>query len=70
MSAKFIYCTDGSYLNVRNITRIWVAEDTITARGVIKASTIGPAMPFTVAEYETGDRAAEVLRNLIDLVEG
>jgi hypothetical protein len=67
---QFIMCEDGSYLHIRNITRMWVAEDTITRRGEIKASMIGPAMPFTVAEYDTKDRAAQALLALVTEIEG
>lgn len=70
MKSKFILCEDGSYLKVKNITRMWAAEDAITRRGTIKASMIGPAMPFTVSEHDTKDRAAQALQALVALVEG
>lgn len=68
--AKFIMCEDGSFLKIKNITRLWTEEDAISRRGAIKASMIGPAMPFTVAEFNTKSDAAMALRALIDLAEG
>ena len=65
MPAKFILCHDGSYLAIRNIIRLYVEEDTITRQGAIKASTIGPAMPFKVAEYDTKEDATLMLQGLI-----
>lgn len=69
MKSKFILCEDGSYLHIKNITRLWVAEDAITRRGQIKASMIGPAMPFTVSEHDTKDSAAMALQALVELTE-
>ena len=62
---RFIRCEDGSYVLVQNITRLSIDTD-YTHRARIKAHTIGPAMPFTVAEFETV-RAAQMW--LLDLVE-
>ena len=67
---EFILCEDGSFLHIRNITRLFLAEDTITKGCSIKASVIGPAMPFLVADYDSRDAAATSLQELINLIEG
>jgi len=68
--SRYILCEDGSYLHVRNVTRLFVVEDGVTRRGNIKASVIGPAMPFTVAEYDTQHEAELALQALIAQLEG
>lgn len=67
---KFVLCEDGSYLYIRNITRLFLAEDTITKGCSIKASVIGPAMPFLVADFESRAVAALHLHALIEQIEG
>lgn len=68
---RFILCEGGSgYLLIRNITRLFVQADEITREAVIKASTVGPAMPFTVAKYENKLTADLALQELITAIEG
>jgi hypothetical protein len=68
--SKSIHCEDGGYLLVRNITRLFLAVDTISREATIKASVIGPAMPFTVAKHSTSAIARNHLEDLIDMIEG
>lgn len=67
---KFIRCSDGGFLYLKNITRLFLAGDTITQGCSVKASVIGPAMPFVVADYENRLEAEASLQALVDLVEG
>lgn len=67
--SKFILCENGSYLLVRNITRLFVQTDEIKRTGVIKASTVGPAMPFVVASYDNKLAAKVALQELVDRIE-
>lgn len=67
---KFILCENGSYLLIRNITRLFVQVDEIKKTAVIKASTVGPAMPFVVAEYASKTAADLALLELVDQIEG
>lgn len=69
VKCKFIRCENGSYLLIRNITRLFVQTDEVRRTGVIKASTIGPAMPFTVAQYDNKLTAEVALQELIDRIE-
>ena len=56
------------YLHVRNITRLFLVSD-YNGKTDIKASTIGPANPFTVEVYETEETAERALANLIEWLE-
>lgn len=68
MGLRFIRCEDGSYLHVRNITRLAVQTD-YDDKSRIKAHHNGPAMPFTVAQFETSREAQNWLRDLVDRLE-
>ena len=67
--SKFIRCENGNYLLIRNVTRLFVQADEISKTAVIKASTIGPAMPFEVARYDNKLSADVALQELIDRIE-
>lgn len=62
---RFIKCDDGSYLYVRNITRVFITTDVTDENAIIKASVIGPAMPFTVTKYPDKHQAELALVDLI-----
>jgi hypothetical protein len=64
----FIPCEDGSYVYVPNITRLSLSTD-YSDKSQIKAHTIGPGMPFTVASFETSRDAASWLADLVDRIE-
>ena len=66
---RFIHCEDGSFLLVANITRIFITEDTITKTSEIKASTLGPAMPFTLGRYDGRLNATLALAEIITALE-
>lgn len=68
--ANFILCDDGSFLHIRNITRLFLAEDTITKGCSIKAGMIGAAMPFMVADFANRAIATVALQELIYAIEG
>lgn len=63
---KFIRCDDGSQLLIENITRLFINDDPVSKMSEIKASTVGPALPFTVTKIG-GRQAAELY--LLDLVQ-
>lgn len=67
--SMFIRCENGNYLLIKNITRLFVQADEITRKATVKASTIGPAMPFTVAQYDNKNLAEIALTELIDRIE-
>jgi hypothetical protein len=64
----FIRCEDGSYVYVPNITRLSLNTD-FQDRTQIKVHTIGPALPFTVASFETSRDAQSWLMDLVDRLE-
>jgi len=68
MGLRFIRCEDGSYVHVRNVTRLSV-EVTYDDKATIKAHHNGPSMPFTVAEFGTSRDASSWLMDLIDRIE-
>jgi len=68
MGLRFIRCEDGSYVHVRNVTRLSV-EVTYDDKATIKAHHNGPSMPFTVARFETSRDANSWLMDLVDRIE-
>jgi hypothetical protein len=48
---------------------LFVQADEIKRNAVIKASTIGPAMPFVVAVYDDKKAAEIALLELVDRIE-
>lgn len=69
MGLKFIRCEDGSYVYVKNVTRLSVETDTLSDKSKIKAHHNGPSMPFTVADFETRREAEMWLLDLVDRIE-
>lgn len=70
MEHKFIRCENGSFLLIRNITRLFVETDNIKKTAAIKASTVGPALPFTVATYDNTNQADTGLYMMVNWIEG
>lgn len=68
MDMKFIRCEDGSYVHVRNVTRLSV-EVAYDDKATIRAHHNGPSMPFTVARFETSREAQSWLMDLVDRIE-
>lgn len=68
MGLKFIRAEDGSYIQVRNITRLCV-ETSYDDKSTIRAHHNGPSMPFAVARFETSREAHMWLMDLVDRIE-
>lgn len=68
MENKFIRCEDGSYVLVRNVTRLSIDTD-YDDKSRVKAHVIGPAMPFTVATFSARKDAQLWLLDLVERLE-
>jgi hypothetical protein len=71
---KWLRCDDGSYIQVRHITRLFVQEDIVADCAWICASIPGPAHPFKIAQFRESDYSAHNnavfwLNDLIDRLE-
>jgi hypothetical protein len=60
----WIWLEDGSVVQRRNVTRIFI-ESFYAGEFFLKVSTIGPAMPFAVSHHETRELAEEALKDLV-----
>lgn len=65
---KFIRCEDGSYVYVRNLTRLSLSTD-YDDKTKIKAHTVGPAMPHVIASFDSAKDAQFWLMDLVDRIE-
>lgn len=68
MGLKFIRCEDGSYIHIRNITRLAIQSE-YNDKATIRAHHNGQAMPFTVAQFETTRHAEAWLMDLVERIE-
>ena len=65
---KFIRCEDGSYVHVKNVTRLSLQTD-FHDQTKIMAHHNGPGMPFPVAEFSARKDAQLWLTDLIERIE-
>ena len=64
---NWIECEDGSWINSAHVTRLFVTEDIVADCWKLKASTAGPAHPFTVKSNLPNQATAwEILRNTVN----
>lgn len=61
----WLHCEDGSYLQKRNITRLFLVTDVLKDEASIRVSVVGTVTPYTFANYPSKDQAQQRLNKLI-----
>jgi hypothetical protein len=64
MARRYIRTQHSGNLNVDHITRLFVETDVIGENAIIKASTVGPQMPFIIARCDSEEAAGNLLEEL------
>lgn len=67
--SRFIRCEDGSQIQIRHISRLFVQEDVVRGTATVMASLPGPAHPFVVYRSDNRNAAQVWLDILVDQVE-